>query len=261
MTNANIGNVNQPKNYDWTLSAAEAALIPAAAYAHLAIGFSAPNAKSTDSLQVDGHRARHARSLGRRPPDGQGTALHQLPALERRSPDRSEDRDQDLDHQRRRLPDLEPGVVLRVQPQHGGVRSVRLGRAAALDELHDQHPRSAPIAPRARDPERRKLLGDAAGLHARLVQQLLLHIGYAADTGRVLPHERHVDHWVGGTDLPNLHRRAGGAALHRRRFGDARRQREGQSPGGDIQPGNPTAFLETRPLQRHPHVPGAIRHQ
>jgi len=54
VTNANIGNVNQSKNYDWTLSAAEAALIPAAAYAHLAIGFSAPSAKGTDSLQVDG---------------------------------------------------------------------------------------------------------------------------------------------------------------------------------------------------------------
>ena len=54
MTNANIGNVNQSKNYDWTLSTAEAALIPASAYAHLAIGFSAPSAKSTDSLQVDG---------------------------------------------------------------------------------------------------------------------------------------------------------------------------------------------------------------
>ena len=54
VTNANIGNVNQPKNYDWTLSTAEAALIPAAAYAHLAIGFSAPNAKNTDSVQVDG---------------------------------------------------------------------------------------------------------------------------------------------------------------------------------------------------------------
>ena len=54
VTNANIGNVNQSKNYDWTLSTAEAALIPASAYAHLAIGFSAPSAKSTDSLQVDG---------------------------------------------------------------------------------------------------------------------------------------------------------------------------------------------------------------
>jgi prepilin-type N-terminal cleavage/methylation domain-containing protein len=52
--NPNIGNVNQPKNYDWTLSAAEAALIPPASYAHLTIGFSAPNAKGTDSLTVDG---------------------------------------------------------------------------------------------------------------------------------------------------------------------------------------------------------------
>ena len=50
--------------------------------------------------QPPGRRAciRHARPLGRRPPHGQRTALHQLPALERRSPDRSEDRDQDLDH-------------------------------------------------------------------------------------------------------------------------------------------------------------------
>ena len=54
VTNANIGNVNQSKNYDWALTAAEAALIPTAAYAHLAIGFWAPNAKGTDSLQVDG---------------------------------------------------------------------------------------------------------------------------------------------------------------------------------------------------------------
>jgi hypothetical protein len=54
VTNANIGNVNQSKNYDWTLTTAEAALIPAAAYGHLAIGFWAPNAKGTDVLQVDG---------------------------------------------------------------------------------------------------------------------------------------------------------------------------------------------------------------
>ena len=54
VTNSTIGNVNQSKSYDWTLSTADAALIPAAAYAHLAIGFSAPSAKSTDSLQVDG---------------------------------------------------------------------------------------------------------------------------------------------------------------------------------------------------------------
>jgi len=54
VSNANIGNVNQPKNYDWTLTTAEAAQIPATAYGHLAIGFSAPGAKSTDSLQVDG---------------------------------------------------------------------------------------------------------------------------------------------------------------------------------------------------------------
>jgi len=54
VTNANIGNVNQPKNYDWTLTTAEAAQIPAAAYARLVIGFSAPNAKNTDSVQVDG---------------------------------------------------------------------------------------------------------------------------------------------------------------------------------------------------------------
>jgi len=54
VSNANIGNVNQPKNYDWTLTAAEAAQIPAASYANLAIGFSAPNAKNSDSVQVDG---------------------------------------------------------------------------------------------------------------------------------------------------------------------------------------------------------------
>jgi prepilin-type N-terminal cleavage/methylation domain-containing protein len=50
----NIGNVNQPGVYDWTLSATDAAKIPMASYGHLTIGFSAPSAKSTDSLRVDG---------------------------------------------------------------------------------------------------------------------------------------------------------------------------------------------------------------
>ena len=59
--------------------------------------------------------------------------------------------------------------MLRVQPQHRGVHSVRLGRAAALDELYDEHPRSAQVAARTRDPERRKLLGNPAGLHAGFV--------------------------------------------------------------------------------------------
>ena len=52
--NANIGNVNQPGSFDWTLSATDAAKIPPASYAHLTIGFSAPSAKGTDSLLVDG---------------------------------------------------------------------------------------------------------------------------------------------------------------------------------------------------------------
>ena len=52
--NANIGNVNQPGSFDWTLSTTDAAKIPPASYAHLTIGFSAPSAKGTDSLRVDG---------------------------------------------------------------------------------------------------------------------------------------------------------------------------------------------------------------
>jgi len=54
VSNANIGNVNQPGDYDWTLNATDAAKIPEASYAHLTIGFSVPNAKGTDSLRVDG---------------------------------------------------------------------------------------------------------------------------------------------------------------------------------------------------------------
>jgi prepilin-type N-terminal cleavage/methylation domain-containing protein len=54
VSNANIGNVNQSGDYDWTLSATDAAKIPTASYAHLTIGFSVPGAKNTDSLRVDG---------------------------------------------------------------------------------------------------------------------------------------------------------------------------------------------------------------
>jgi prepilin-type N-terminal cleavage/methylation domain-containing protein len=54
VSNANIGNVNQAGDYDWTLTATEAAKIPTGSYAHLTIGFSVPGAKGTDSLRVDG---------------------------------------------------------------------------------------------------------------------------------------------------------------------------------------------------------------
>lgn len=54
VTNNNVGPVNQSKNYDWTLTAAQTSSIPAAAYANLTVGFSVPSAKATDSLTVDG---------------------------------------------------------------------------------------------------------------------------------------------------------------------------------------------------------------
>jgi prepilin-type N-terminal cleavage/methylation domain-containing protein len=50
----NIGPINQFKSYDWTLTAAQAALIPLAAYAHLTLGFAVSNASGTDSVAVDG---------------------------------------------------------------------------------------------------------------------------------------------------------------------------------------------------------------
>jgi prepilin-type N-terminal cleavage/methylation domain-containing protein len=53
-SNNQIGPINQPKNYDWTLTTAQTNAIPAAAYAHLTVGFSVPNAKAGDSVSVDG---------------------------------------------------------------------------------------------------------------------------------------------------------------------------------------------------------------
>jgi prepilin-type N-terminal cleavage/methylation domain-containing protein len=50
---SNIG-INNSKSYDWTLTPAQAALIPAAAYAHLTLGFAVSNASGTDSIAVDG---------------------------------------------------------------------------------------------------------------------------------------------------------------------------------------------------------------
>jgi prepilin-type N-terminal cleavage/methylation domain-containing protein len=54
LTSDKVGPINQLKNYDWTLTAAQTALIPASAYAHLTIGFSVPTANGSDSVAVDG---------------------------------------------------------------------------------------------------------------------------------------------------------------------------------------------------------------
>jgi prepilin-type N-terminal cleavage/methylation domain-containing protein len=54
VSNNQIGPINQSKNYDWTLTSAETALIPASAYGHLTVGFSVPSAKAGDSVTVDG---------------------------------------------------------------------------------------------------------------------------------------------------------------------------------------------------------------
>jgi prepilin-type N-terminal cleavage/methylation domain-containing protein len=53
-SNNQIGPINQPKNYDWTLTTAQTNSIPASAYAHLTVGFSVPGAKAGDSVSVDG---------------------------------------------------------------------------------------------------------------------------------------------------------------------------------------------------------------
>jgi prepilin-type N-terminal cleavage/methylation domain-containing protein len=52
----NVGPINQPKSYDWTLTAAQAAAIPTAAYGHLTLGFSVPTARPSNaqSVSVDG---------------------------------------------------------------------------------------------------------------------------------------------------------------------------------------------------------------
>ena len=192
---------------------------------------------------------------GRRPPHGQRTALRQLPALARRSIDRSEDpRPRSRRH-------FQPAATSRTLGARGTCSGCNHNTVACTERARwvGQQPWTScttsipdPLRslPAPATPQRRKLLGNPAGLHAGFVQQLRLDIGYAADTGRVLPHERHVDHRVGVTDLPNLHRRARGSALHRRWCGHVRRQREGQSPGG-----------HHRALQGHPDVPGAIRHE
>jgi prepilin-type N-terminal cleavage/methylation domain-containing protein len=54
LTSDKVGPINQLKNYDWTLTAAQTSLIPASAYAHLTIGFSVPTANGSDSVAVDG---------------------------------------------------------------------------------------------------------------------------------------------------------------------------------------------------------------
>jgi prepilin-type N-terminal cleavage/methylation domain-containing protein len=53
-TSGQFGPINQSKSYDWTLTAAQAAAIPASAYAHLTLGFAVSNASGTDSVAVDG---------------------------------------------------------------------------------------------------------------------------------------------------------------------------------------------------------------
>ena len=53
----NVGPINQPnKSYDWTLTAAQAALIPVAAYGHLTLGFAVTSARPSNaqSVSVDG---------------------------------------------------------------------------------------------------------------------------------------------------------------------------------------------------------------
>jgi prepilin-type N-terminal cleavage/methylation domain-containing protein len=51
-----IGPINQPKSYDWTLTAAQAAAIPQSAYAHLTLGFAVTSARPSNaqSVSVDG---------------------------------------------------------------------------------------------------------------------------------------------------------------------------------------------------------------
>jgi prepilin-type N-terminal cleavage/methylation domain-containing protein len=49
-----IGPINQSRSYDWTLTPAQTAAIPQAAYAHLTVGFAVSNASGTDSVAVDG---------------------------------------------------------------------------------------------------------------------------------------------------------------------------------------------------------------
>jgi prepilin-type N-terminal cleavage/methylation domain-containing protein len=52
----NVGPINQAKGYDWTLTAAQAALIPTAAYDHLTLGFAVTTARPSNaqSISVDG---------------------------------------------------------------------------------------------------------------------------------------------------------------------------------------------------------------
>jgi prepilin-type N-terminal cleavage/methylation domain-containing protein len=53
----NVGPINQPKSYDWTLTAAQAAAItPASAYDHLTLGFAVTSARPSNaqSISVDG---------------------------------------------------------------------------------------------------------------------------------------------------------------------------------------------------------------
>ncbi|MDP9299894.1 MAG: prepilin-type N-terminal cleavage/methylation domain-containing protein [Actinomycetota bacterium] len=47
-----IGPINQPKNYDWTLTAAEASSIPTSAYAHLTLGFAVTTAKASNAQSI-----------------------------------------------------------------------------------------------------------------------------------------------------------------------------------------------------------------
>jgi prepilin-type N-terminal cleavage/methylation domain-containing protein len=53
---SNVGPINQPKGYDWTLTAAQAAAIPTSAYDHLTLGFAVTSARANNaqSISVDG---------------------------------------------------------------------------------------------------------------------------------------------------------------------------------------------------------------
>jgi len=56
LTSIQIGPINQTKNYDWTLTSAQAGLIPSSAYPHLTVGFAVSSAtpKNLQSVLVDG---------------------------------------------------------------------------------------------------------------------------------------------------------------------------------------------------------------
>src|SRR5439155_1415558 len=127
---------------------------------------------------------------------------------------------------------------------------LHLERAAAMDELPDEHPRSAPVAARPGSGLPPYLSRNRVPT-GRLHVAVLAHIEYDAQPGDLLPGTGHVDHRERGADLCRaVHR--GRDAVHRGRPRYVRRLLKRQPPLAELED------FRGWDLRRHRDVPGTI---